>query len=137
MSWQVSAGTLNSPVVTSTVDVIGVDQPPVLSGAGNTVSYTVGEAAQAVDTTLALGDPDSLDMANATVVITGAFASGDTLNATNLDGGTIAESYNTATGALTLAGADTVAAYQAALELGAVLHHQHKHRGALRGLDRQ
>ena len=55
-------------------------------------------------------------MSGATVSIAAGFLSGDVLNATNLDGGTIAASYNSATGVLTLSGTDSVAAYQAALD---------------------
>ena len=114
ISWQATSGALTSTAVTSTVDVAGVDQPPVLSNGGNTATYTIGGAAQAVDAGLAVSDPDSLDLAGATVAISGGLQTGDTLNFTTQNG--IAGSYNAISGVLTLTGSATVAAYQAALE---------------------
>ena len=114
ISWQATSGALTSTAVTSTVDVTGVDQPPVLSNGGNTATYTIGGAAQAVDAGLAVSDPDSLDLAGATVSISGGLHTGDTLNFTTQNG--IAGSYNAISGVLTLTGSATVAAYQTALE---------------------
>ena len=122
ISWQATSGALTSTAVTSTVDVAGVDQPPVLSNGGNTATYTIGGAAQAVDAGLAVSDPDSLDLAGATVAISGGLQTGDTLNFTTQNG--IAGSYNAISGVLTLTGSATLAAYQAALEFGDVLHQQ-------------
>ena len=79
INWQVSAGSLQSAVASSAVNVVGVDQPPVLSGAGNTSAYTSGGGAVAVDNALAASDPDSLKLASATVTISGNFQSGDLL----------------------------------------------------------
>jgi hypothetical protein len=115
VSWQVTdSNGLTSAAVTSNVTVVGVDQPPVLASAGNTVTYTVDGSAQIVDSGLTASDPDSLDLASATVSITGGLASGDTLAASNLDGGAITETY--ANGVLTLTGSASVAAYQAVLD---------------------
>jgi hypothetical protein len=113
--WQVTSNLSVSTAVSSTVDVTGVDQSPTLSNAGNTVTFTLGGAAQPVDPGLLASDPDSLDMAEATVVI-GNVVAGDTLAATNLDGGKITASYAAATGTLTLSGTDTIGAYQTALD---------------------
>lgn len=113
VSWTVSDAMLSSSPVTSTVDIIGVDQPPVLSGTGNTVAYDSSGSAVAVDAGLAVSDPDSLDLAGATVTISGGFAAGDTLNFADQNG--LSGSYNASTGVLTLSGSATLAQYQAAL----------------------
>ncbi len=114
INWQVSAGAQQSSVVSSSVNVVGVDQAPVLSGAGNTTTYTAGGAAVAIDNSLAVSDPDNLDLASSTVTISGNFQSGDQLNFTNQNG--ISGSYNSATGVLTLTGAASVGQYQTALD---------------------
>jgi hypothetical protein len=114
INWQVSAGSLKSAVVSSTVKVVGVDQRPVLSGAGNTTTYTSGGIAVVIDNALAASDPDNINLASATVTISSNFQSGDLLNFVNQNG--ITGAYNTATGVLTLSGSATVAQYQAALD---------------------
>jgi hypothetical protein len=112
INWQVSAGALQSAVVSSSVNVVGVDQAPVLSGAGNTTTYASGGVAVVIDGSLAVSDPDNLNLASATVTITGNFQSGDQINFTPQNG--ISGSYNS--GVLTLTGSATVAQYQAALD---------------------
>ncbi len=120
VSWKASDGLNSSNTVTSTVDIAST--PPVLAGAGNTVSYTLGGTAQAVDAALTVSDTSSATLSGATVSI-GGFQSGDQLNFTNQNG--ITGSYSN--GVLTLSGAASLANYQTALELGDVLHHQHQH----------
>ena len=115
LTWQVNDGTLNSNTVSSSVTVVGVDQAPVLSGAGNTVTFTEGGAAVAASPTLTVSDVDSLDLASATVSIGTGFLAGDTLAAVTT-GTSISASYNTTTGVLTLSGSDTVAHYQTVLD---------------------
>jgi hypothetical protein len=115
LSWTVNDGTLNSNTVTSNVTVVGVDQAPVLSGAGNTVTFTQGSAPVVASSGITVSDVDSLDLASATVSIGAGFFAGDTLAAVTT-GTTITASYNAGTGVLTLSGSDTVAHYQAALE---------------------
>jgi hypothetical protein len=112
INWQVSAGSLKSTVVSSTVNVVGVDQRPVLSGAGNTSAYTSGGVAVVIDNALAASDPDNLSLASATVTITGNYQTGDVLGFTNQNG--ITGSLNA--GVLTLSGLATVAQYQTALD---------------------
>jgi subtilisin family serine protease len=88
--------------------------PPVLSGGGNTVTYTPQAAAVAVDAGLGVSDLSSATLAGATVAIGTGFLVGDTLNFANQNG--IAGSYNASTGVLTLTGSASLANYQAALE---------------------
>ena len=109
VSWKASDGLNSSNTVTSTVDIAST--PPVLAGAGNTVSYTLGGTAQAVDAALTVSDTSSATLSGATVSI-GGFQSGDQLNFTNQNG--ITGSYGN--GVLTLSGAASLANYQTALD---------------------
>jgi hypothetical protein len=115
LSWQVNDGTLNSNTVASTVKVVGVDQPPVLGGAGNTVTFTQGGAPVAASPAITASSVDNLDLASATVKISTGFFAGDTLAAVTT-GTAITVSYNAGTHVLTLTGSDTVANYQKVLK---------------------
>ncbi|WP_243655779.1 RHS repeat-associated core domain-containing protein [Roseateles saccharophilus] len=115
LNWQVSAGTLSSSVVASTINVVGVDQAPVISGAGNAVTFTQGGAAVAVGPAITLSDVDNLALSSARVSISAGLLPGDLL-AANTAGTTIAASYDATAGVLTLAGSDTVAHYQQVLD---------------------
>jgi hypothetical protein len=88
---------------------------PVLSNIeGTTLAYTAGQAATAITGQLTVTDSDSATIKSATVSITsGLVAAEDVLAFTNT--ANITGSYNSATGVLTLTGADTLANYQAAL----------------------
>ncbi len=99
--------------ITGTAVVIIERVPPTVS-AGGTLAYTENDAATAIDTGLTLSDPDSPNLAGATVQITGNYAVGedvlsfvDTVNITGL--------WNAPSGTLTLSGSDTLANYQSAL----------------------
>jgi hypothetical protein len=115
LTWQASDGTLSSNTVTSTVKVVGVDQAPVLSGAGNTVTFTQGGGAVTASAAIAVSDVDSLKLASASVSISTGFFTGDVLS-TVTTGTAIIASYNAGTGVLTLTGSDTVANYQQVLD---------------------
>jgi hypothetical protein len=112
VSWQINDGSLNSNTVNSTVQIAIL--APVVSGGGNSVTYTVVGMAVVVDPALTVVDQGSTTLTKATVSIGAGFVAGDVLNATNLDGGLITENYSG--GVLTLSGAATIAAYQAALD---------------------
>jgi hypothetical protein len=115
LSWQVNDGTLNSNTVTSTVTVVGVDQAPVLAGAGNTVTFTQGGSAVVASSGITVSSVDNLDLASATVSISTGFFAGDALAAVTT-GTAITASYNASTGVLTLSGSDTLAHYQTVLD---------------------
>jgi uncharacterized repeat protein (TIGR03803 family) len=103
-------GPLTSNSLAESVDVaIG---PPVLTGSGVIGTYTIGEAAVAIDSGLTLTSMDT-DLTGATVTISsGTLQTGDTLSFTNQNG--ITGGY--LGGVLTLTGRATPAQYQAALE---------------------
>jgi hypothetical protein len=116
ISWVVSDGQSNSSPVISGVDVwppYPPSSPPVLSGAGNTVSYRSGGSAVGVDVGLTATDPSAANLVSATVVITSGYLSGDTLSVASLYG--INSNYNSATGALTLSGLASLTEYNAVL----------------------
>jgi lipopolysaccharide export system protein LptA len=105
----------NTPA-TTTVSITAINDAPTLTSVAASVSFLEG-------TTLALSpsatasDPDSLDLANATVKITGGSFAGDGDQlAANVAGTHITASYNAATETLTLTGSDPLATYQAVLD---------------------
>ncbi len=86
---------------------------PSITTSGVPLNYIQGAPATPIDPNLTLSDLSGT-VSGATVAITTNFASGeDVLGFTNTT--TITESYNAATGVLTLSGTDTIANYQAAL----------------------
>ena len=99
--------------IAAQVQVGAVIAPPVLAGAANTVNYNEGGAAVAVDPGLTISDTASTTLDSATVTISGVLLAGDTLSVTPTTG--ITDSYNAATGVLTLSGNASLTAYQTAL----------------------
>ncbi|GAB0057080.1 hypothetical protein SIID45300_01401 [Candidatus Magnetaquicoccaceae bacterium FCR-1] len=99
---------------TATLSVTEVNDAPTLSVTASTLTFTEGGAALAINNTLTLSDVDDLNIAGATVQITGNYQSGeDVLAFVNQSG--ITGSWNSATGTLTLTGTATKAQYQTAL----------------------
>ncbi len=118
IDWTVADGVASSTPATSTInETLG---PQVT--AGGTVTYDGGGGPVTLDAGLTLADPFSTTLTGATVTI-GGFVAGDTLaingatsgSIDNGSNGTISYTLSSATGVLTLTGADTVADYQAAL----------------------
>lgn len=114
-----ASGVAHSPAQTTDTDtavlaIATVDDAPVWSGSGGSVSYTENAPALAIDTGLTLSDIDTTTFHGATVEISAHFASGqDTLLFTNQAG--ITGAWDTATGVLTLSGDASAADYQTAL----------------------
>ncbi|HEX5127768.1 MAG TPA: DUF4347 domain-containing protein, partial [Rhodocyclaceae bacterium] len=99
---------------TRNINVTAVNDAPVITTSGTTLSYTENAAATAVDNALTVSDVDSTNLTGATVQITANYSSSqDVLAFTNQLG--ITGSWNSATGTLTLTGTTTVANYQTAL----------------------
>ena len=100
--------------VLSNVTVTPTDDAPVLAAGGGSPTFTEGGADVAVDPGLGATDPDSANLASATVQITGGLdTSDDRLVFVNT--ATITGVYTQATGTLSLTGSDTVANYRTAL----------------------
>ena len=120
VSYTVNDGTVNSNIVTSTINVTAVNDAPVLA-TGSVLAYTENQAATAINTVITTSDLDNATLASGTVSITANFVSGqDVLGFTNVPAtmGNIAGVYNAATGVMTLTSAGataTTAQWQAAL----------------------
>ena len=106
-----------SSVVTTTVNVTAVNDPPTLTGTTATVAFTENAAPVALSPSVTVSDPDSLTLAGASVHITGGTFTGDgDVLAANTSGTLISASYNAATETLVLSGSDTLADYQQVLD---------------------
>ena len=99
-------------MVTSTVNLTALADAPIVT-AGAVAAYTENGAALVIDNTITVSDADDTQIGGATVSIVAGLTAGDVLGFT--DTASITGSYNAGTGVLTLSGADTLAAYQAAL----------------------
>ena len=88
-------------------------QPPVLTGSGNTINSTVNGPAVAVDPGIRISNPSGANLSTASVSISSNLTAGDVLAFTPVGG--ISGTYNAASGILTLSGSDTAANYQTAL----------------------
>jgi cytochrome c peroxidase len=110
-------GGINATTVTSTVNVVQVNDAPTLTNVASSASYTEEGAATTLSSAVTVTDPDNLNLSSATVKITGGTFAGDAdVLAANVAGTNITASYNAATETLTLAGADTLAKYQSVLD---------------------
>jgi trimeric autotransporter adhesin len=107
----VNDGDLDSAPATKHVEV---NDEPVLGTTGSALSYVEDAGAVAVDPGITASDPESAQLAGATVAITAGFAPAeDTLAFTDQNG--IAGDYDSLTGVLTLTGSAPVPDYEAAL----------------------
>ncbi|SEC97374.1 protein of unknown function [Rhizobiales bacterium GAS191] len=117
LTWSVNDGLLTSAPSTSTVSVVGVNDPPTLSNVAPSAHFTEEGGAVTLSPTLSVVDVDDLNLSSATVSITGGtFANdGDVLSATTT-GTSITASYDSTTERLTLSGTDTLAHYKSVLD---------------------
>ena len=119
VTWTVNDGSASSSLSTpqtTTVSITAINDPPTLSGTGN-ASFTDSGAPVTLSGSASVTDPDSLDLASATVaIISGSFAGDGDVLAANVAGTAITASYNAAAETLTLTGSDTLAHYQQVLE---------------------
>ena len=115
ITWVVSDGTANSSGVTSTITVADVNDAPVVSDAGGTLSFSTGGSATVIDDTLTITDVDDTNMESATITISSGYESSeDVLAFTNANG--ITGSWDSGTGVLTLSGTASKANYETAFE---------------------
>jgi large repetitive protein len=114
-TYHANDGIADSNVATVTLTVNHVNQAPVLANIeGSALSYTEGDPATAITSTLTVSDVDSANLASATVAISAGYQSGaDVLAFTNQNG--ITGSWNAVTGTLTLTGSASLTDYQTAL----------------------
>ena len=69
-------GGLPSPKVSRTINVIPVNDPPVLDSTLNSLAYTEGDGVVAINPLTTVNDPDSLTLVGATITLT-TFVSGE------------------------------------------------------------
>jgi ELWxxDGT repeat protein len=105
---------------TTTIGITAINDAPVLANVAASatfIQYAGATGAVTLSPSLNVSDKDNLDLASATVRITGGtFANdGDVLAAT-VTGTGITASYNATTETLTLSGSDTLAHYQQVLD---------------------
>src|SRR5262249_51320196 len=101
---------------TATVAVVGVNDPPTLSGIA-TASFTEKGGAKTLSPAASVFDVDSLTLGGATVqIVGGTFAGDGDVLATSTAGTSITANYNSSTETLTLTGSDTLAHYQTVLD---------------------
>ncbi len=112
-TYRAVANGLQSAVATVTITITPVNDPPAIT-AGGTLTFTEGNPATAIDTTITVSDADDTNLESATVQITANYVNGQDILAMPVTAG-ITSSFNALTGTLTLTGSATVAAYQAAL----------------------
>ncbi len=101
---------------TRSVSVLTTNVPPGLTGIPATaLAYVRGATAAAVVPSAYVFDPDSINLASATVQITGNFQTGlDVLAAAKVTG--ITQAFDAKTGTLTLSGISSLASYQTVLQ---------------------
>ncbi|WP_345530972.1 putative Ig domain-containing protein [Viridibacterium curvum] len=114
VSFLINDGSANSNTATRNISVAAVNDAPVVTTTGSTLTYTENGSATAVDAALTVSDADTTNLTGATVSISSNYAgSQDVLAFSNQLG--ITGSWNASTGVLTLSGTTTVANYQTAL----------------------
>ena len=92
-----------------------VNDAPILAGAGGTLSFTGGDSATVIDSSLVVSDVDDTNIAGAIIAISSGYVSSeDVLAFANTS--EITGSWNSSTGVLILSGSATKAQYEAALE---------------------
>ncbi|EDY86694.1 cadherin, putative [gamma proteobacterium HTCC5015] len=110
---QDSYGDVDTANITYTVSSVNDD--PVVSGVDTTLSYTEGQGARTLESSINLSDVDHTQLNRAEVEISGNYVSGqDVLAASNCSG--LSCSFNSTNGTLTLFGTASIATYQNALE---------------------
>jgi hypothetical protein len=112
ISFRANDGTDNSNIVTTSVGVTAVNDPPVIAGTG-TVTFTEDAGAVTVASALTVVDVDNANLTTGTVTITNLQDAGQEVLTATTTGTSITAIYAAPT--LTLTGADTVANYQLVL----------------------
>jgi len=115
VSFTVNDGDINSNTTTRQINIAAVNDVPVLAAIeAAALSYTEGDAATAVTSTITVNDVDDTNIESAIIQITTNYSNGeDILSFTNQNG--ITGSWTAATGTMALSGSATKANYQTAL----------------------
>jgi VCBS repeat-containing protein len=116
VEFKVTDGSLDSNAATKGIAVTPTNDAPFMNpGGGPTATFTEDGPGAQIAPLLTVSDPDSTQLAGATVAIVTGFSSGDgdTLNFTDQNG--ITGTYDSGTGVLTLTGSASQQNYQDAL----------------------
>ncbi len=115
VSFTVNDGTDNSNTLTRTINIVSVNDMPVLSNIERTtLHYTEGDSPLQITDSVEIDDPDNAFMRKAEIQITGNYQIGeDELIFTNQDG--ILGSWNAVAGKLTLNGTSSLTDYKTAI----------------------
>ncbi|WP_445635253.1 hypothetical protein NSTC745_07193 [Nostoc sp. DSM 114161] len=111
ISFVINDGSLDSTAATRDINLIPVNDAPVISATNTPLAYTENDAAKVIDPDLTITDVDSSNLSSATVSIIGFVAAEDSLGFTASNG--ISGSYSN--GVLNLTGSASVADYQSVL----------------------
>ena len=105
-----------SQPITRIVTISTANVPPTLTGVGIApISYTNGTAAVAVAPSATITDPDSINLAGATIQITGNYQTGQDVLEAATTGTGITGVFDSSSGTLTLSGIASLANYQSVL----------------------
>ncbi len=115
INWTVNDGAFSSSPVSSTINVIAVNDKPELSGIGANLSYTENAGAVVIDSSIDVTDVDDVNMQSAQIFILNYKSGEDILDATNF-GTFISKFWDSNNGVLTLIGNDTKNNYKTVLE---------------------
>jgi hypothetical protein len=115
ISFTVNDGKASSNTVTRQLNIIPVNDPPVLANIeAAALSYTEGNPPTAVSQSISVSDIDNVNLNGASVQITSNYKNGeDVLSFSNQNG--IRGSWNATNGTLTLSGSASIANYQTAI----------------------
>jgi FG-GAP-like repeat len=113
LDWRTFDGRTFSTLQTTTLDILAINDTPVLANVPETTAYRRGDPAVLLAAGAAVADLDTPTLDQATVTITDVQA-GDLL-AADTAGTAITATYDAGTGTLTLTGPDTLANYQQVL----------------------
>jgi hypothetical protein len=114
ISFIVNDGTLNSNIVIRTINIIPVNDAPVITSNVGSILFTEKDPALVIDPNITVTDVDNSSLVNATVAIGGNFAGSEDVLGFVTQGG-ISGNYNTGTGVLSLTGISNISNYQAVL----------------------
>ena len=142
VTYQVSDGTSSSNIVTSTVQVVSLNQAPIVAG-GNSLIVQAGQTAAVISPSLNITDVDSSTMSSATVRISANYVAGEDILgfiANPATTGNIVGSFDSTTATLTLTSANstaTVTQFQAALRLVTYLNQSSSPSNVVRSVSYQ
>ena len=95
--------------------VTPVNDKPVITGAGETLYYTLGDAATIIDNSLTISDDDDTEIVSATITISTNYASSEDILSLSSPPTGFTGTWNSGSGTLTITRTDSLANYASAL----------------------